>query len=339
MINKATYRIYISCPPGLEPALSGELAVLGLYAAAGASREVAPAHAGEETGGFEVEGTLDDIYRCNLQLRTASRVLVRLGNFYAAAFSELRKKASRLPWEGFIQPGSNLLFSVTCHKSRLYHSDGVAERVLGAVNDHFKQTGQTYCTSLKDKPGQLILVRLDHDACTISIDSSGELLHRRGYRLAAAKAPLRENLAAGILLSCGWDGNFPLIDPFCGSGTIPIEAGLIANQIAPGIAREFQFAHWPLHREEQWRSILQTARSSIAMSDTLLLGSDRDEGAIESATANASRAGLKGHISFIRQAVSSLEAPDKPGWIVTNPPYGVRVSQGKDLRDLYARFG
>ncbi len=333
------YMIYISCPPGLEPALAGELKGLRLAAEPVKNEEDTLVQSGEEPGGIEIEGGLEDIYRCNLHLRTASRVVVRLGSFYAAAFSELRKKGSRLPWEQFIKPGANLLFKVTCHKSKLYHSDAVAERVLGAVNDHLEHLKKPACVSLKDKPGQLVLVRINHDFCVISIDSSGELLHRRGYRLATAKAPLRENLAAGILLASGWDGTTPLIDPFCGSGTFPIEAGLIANHVSPGIAREFQFTTWPIHQAELWQSQLQTARMGILHSDIPIQGSDRDSGAIESSKANAARAGLKDRITFKQQAVSFIEPLAVPGWIVTNPPYGVRVSEGKDLRDLYARFG
>ncbi len=339
MTSAAKFTIYVSCPPGLEPALAEEMKPLRLGDDRSAGVSESLGLEGEEPGGIEFSGTLEDVYRANLHLRVASRVVVRLGAFHAAAFSELRKKASRLPWEQFIAPGANLHLKVTCRKSRLYHSDAVAERVVGAVNDHFEPSKKRPAASDKSKPGQLILVRLDHDTCTISIDSSGELLNRRGYRLAAAKAPLRENMAAGILLTCGWDGSVPLIDPFCGSGTFPIEAGLIANRIPPGLVREFQFVKWPIHQPETWQNQLQIARLGIIQNNVQIHGYDRDQGAIESAKSNAARAGLMDRIFFNQQAVSFLEPVNPPGWIITNPPYGVRVSEGKDLRDLYARFG
>ena len=181
-------------------------------------------------------GGLDELYRANLHLRTASRVLVRLGDFYAAAFSELRKKAGRLEWERYLRPGQPVALHVTCHKSKLYHSDAVAERVAGAIGDRLGRptTMLKPAESEDDSPPQLVIVRLVNDHCTISIDSSGELLHRRGYRLATAKAPLRETLAAGMLLASGWDVRSPLIDPFCGSGTIAIEAALMRAGLPPG---------------------------------------------------------------------------------------------------------
>jgi putative N6-adenine-specific DNA methylase len=331
--------IYASCPPGLEPALAEELRSLRIRFNPNFDNSEKINVEGEEPGGVEFKGTLEDVFRCNLHLRVASRVVVRLGSFHASAFSELRKKASRLPWEQFITPGENLHFKVTCHKSRLYHSDAVAERVLGAANDHFSQGTNRVCQSEKTKPGQLVLVRLDRDNCVISIDSSGDLLHRRGYRLAAAKAPLRENLAAGIIRTCGWDGSIPLVDPFCGSGTFPIEAGLIADHIPPGLVRSFQFTQWPIHQAETWLNMLQVARLGLIHSETPIKGFDRDKGAIEISRANAARAGLLERITFQKQPISNLDSNDPPGWIITNPPYGVRVSEGKDLRDLYARFG
>jgi len=230
-------------------------------------------------------------------------------------------------------------FRVTCHKSRLYHSDAVAERVLGAINDFFGRFSKPACTSVKGKPGQLILVRIDHDLCTISVDSSGEQLHRRGYRLETAKAPLRENLAAGIILLSGWSGSKAFVDPFCGSGTLPIEAAMIAQNIPPGINRDFAFSQWPLHQKDLWQAQLRSAREEIRQNRSPINGFDRDRGAIEAARSNAARAGLLDRIIFTQQAISYLEPPAPEGWIITNPPYGVRVSENKDLRDLYARFG
>ena len=313
-----------------------------------------------EVGGIEFHGTLRDLYRANLHLRTASRILVRLGEFYAAAFSELRKKASRLAWEQYLAPGQPVALRVTCHKSKLYHSDAVAERVAGAIADRLGQASlfttkrgddETVETTRRvvSTNAQLIVVRLMHDKCTISMDSSGALLHQRGYRLATAKAPLRETLAAGMLFASGWDKASPLLDPFCGSGTIAIEAALMARNIAPGRARRFSFMDWPNFDAALWQSLLETVETrddsprSGAERDRAslppIMASDRDAGAIEAAKANAARAGVADGIEFSRRAVSAIEPPSQPGWVVTNPPYGVRVSGNKDLRNLYAQFG
>ena len=291
----------------------------------------------DDPGGWLLSGSLEDVYRSNLYLRTASRVSVRLGEFYAAAFSELRKKASRLEWERYLSPGQPVHPSVTCHKSRLYHSDAVAERVVGAINDRFSNSKKETQPS---KNGQLVLVRLVNDLCTISIDSSGALLHKRGYRLESTKAPLRETLAAALLLLSGWSGEMTLIDPFCGSGTIPIEAALLARNIPPGVARDFAFMHWPGFVPHEWERVLHSARDGIIRQDSHIFGYDRDQGAVQSAISNASRAGLNEVIHFQRQSISELSPPrSNPGWLITNPPYGVRISGSKDLRNLYARFG
>jgi len=210
---------------------------------------------------------------------------------------------------------------------------------LGAVNDSFasQKTGSKPC--ILGKHGVLVLVRLVNDLCTISIDSSGELLHKRGYRQETAKAPLRETLAAAMLLASGWNGSIPLIDPFCGSGTIPIEAALLSSHIPPGINREFAFMRWPGFERDQWQNLLSIARKEIIPPTTLISGYDRDAGAITIASSNAARAGQKDVILFIQQPISALTASETPGWIITNPPYGLRVTSGRDLRDLYARFG
>jgi putative N6-adenine-specific DNA methylase len=337
-LSPGLLKLFAVCAPGLEAYTGQELRNLGISMTA---TPVTPGvHAGEEEGGIEFTGYRKDIYQANLHLRTASRILVRLGEFYTTTFSELRKKASRLAWEKYIRPGQPVSFHVTCRKSRLYHSDAVAERIQGAIQDHL---GKLPANS-KPKEGsesgtQLVIIRLVNDLCTISIDSSGELLHRRGYRLETAKAPLRETLAAGLLLASGWDGVAPLIDPFCGSGTIPIEAALIATHIPPGLHRRFSFMDWPGFSAIEWQKILDSARIGEQPGPVQIMASDRDAGAIQIAQSNAERAGVAQSIQFSCQAVSAIEPPAAPGWIVTNPPYGVRVSSNHDLRNLYAQMG
>jgi putative N6-adenine-specific DNA methylase len=331
-------RIYISCAPGLEPGLIRECQALGIERdkSKPKSDPAIDLTSGEDKGGIEFDGSDAQIYQCNLHLRTASRVVVRLGEFYAAAFSELRKKASRLEWELYLHPGQPVDVKVTCHKSRLYHSDAVAERVKGAIEDRLHQVPQE---ADKNKPAQIVQVRLVNDLCTISIDSSGELLYKRGYRQAIAKAPLRETLAAGLLLASNWQVTSPLVDPFCGSGTIPIEGAMMARHIAPGITRHFAFMDWPTYQKERNQIFLDQARKEIQPTEQFFYGSDRDQGAIEMAKANAARTGVNGNIHFVCHAISDLPHFDTPGSIVTNPPYGMRITSSKDLRNLYARFG
>jgi putative N6-adenine-specific DNA methylase len=204
--------------------------------------------------------------------------------------------------------------------------------------------GQPPCLSKFDEEAsdslpQLVYVRILNNQCTISLDSSGPLLHRRGYRLATAKAPLRETLAAAMLLAARWDGVSPLIDPFCGSGTIPIEAVLFARNIPPGYRRSFAFMNWPAFDPVLWGTVHASHSDSEKRTKPRIIASDRDSGAIQAARANAERAGIPDAIEFACQAVSSMEPLAGPGWVVTNPPYGKRLPSNKDLRNLYAQFG
>jgi putative N6-adenine-specific DNA methylase len=326
-------RFFAVTAPGIKPIAAQELLQLG-FQPGQPERDSTP-------GGVEFNGELRDLYRANLHLRSVSRVLLRLGDFYAAAFSELRKKAGRLPWEHWINPGRPLALRVTCHKSRLYHSGAVAQRVAGAIGDRLGQAPplESFDQSSGKPLPQLVLVRLERDLCTISLDSSGAGLHRRGYRLATAKAPLRETLAAAMLLASGWDGSASLWDPFCGSGAIPIEAACLAQNLAPGRSRRFAFMDWPGFDAPDWQELLQQAEDQRSHRRPQIWASDRDAGAVQMAQENAARAAVGERIQFSQAAISAAHPPPGPGWVVTNPPYGRRVSSGKDLRDLYARLG
>ena len=311
--------------PGLEPLVAAELRALG---------KLQPVAVGEaEPGGVSFRADRAGLYAANLHLRIASRVLVRIGAFHASAFHELERHAARLPWREFVASGSPVAFRVTSRKSRLYHQEAIAQRLLAVAG------GATPATS-EDAAAQEFIVRLFRDECTVSADASGELLHRRGYRMATAKAPLRETLAAAMLMGAGWDASASLVDPMCGSGTIPIEAALAARRIAPGIARRFAFMHWPGFDESVWERLVRQARERVLPSAPApILGSDRDAGAVAASVANAERAGVGGDVEWRRAAISALAPPAGRGWIVTNPPYGVRVGERRDLRDLYAQLG
>jgi len=189
---------------------------------------------------------------------------------------------------------------------------------------------------------QLIIVRFDHDHCTISLDSSGDLLHRRGWRQAVAKAPLRETLAAAMLAACDWQGDMPLVDPFCGSGTIGIEAALRARNVAPGLTRRFALERWPGVDAAWVMGQRDEARACARpLAGVPIVLSDRDAGACAAARANAERAGVSADVEISQRSISAVDLADlgPRGLLLTNPPYGLRVSEGSDLRPLYARLG
>jgi putative N6-adenine-specific DNA methylase len=352
-LSSSSFKAFASTGPGLESIAAGELKVLGIRGR-------------QEIGGVAFGANLQRLYEANLWLRTATRVLVRLGSFHASTFYELERRAKKLPWGHFLPASGDVRVRVTCRKSRLYHSDAVGERVLSAIAGSTSRVVDGFAEEDTDTPetidapetvdasdhatrssresAQLFVVRIVNDECEVSADSSGELLHRRGYRQEIAKAPLRETIAAAMVLASGWKRDESLLDPMCGSGTIPIEAAMIARRIAPGLKRNFQFMNWPGFDAEGWNRILVDAQAAVTDFSGEILGSDRDAGAVQAAARNAARAGVSENARFFLGAVSgSIAAIDdsvrESGWILTNPPYGVRVGESDDLRNLYAKLG
>ena len=281
--------------------------------------------------------------RALLNLRTVTRVIVRAAEFRATSFAQLERLAKAIPWARWVAPGTRTRFRVTCRKSRLYHSDAVAQRLAGALTGAVR--GATIAGGpADDEEGddavQLFVVRVADDVCTVSVDAAGAALHRRGYRQAVAKAPLRETLAAAMLLGAGWDRTTALCDPLCGSGTIVIEGALIARRIAPGLHREFAAARWPSANAAVWREARAAAAAEVLPGvHAPLVGSDRDEGAIVAALSNAERAGVAADVTFSKAPLAAARAPATDGLLISNPPYGVRVGDPRDVRDLYAQFG
>lgn len=317
--------------PGLETLVRRELATLGVSATA------------EDPGAVEAPLTLRDVMRANLHLRTASRVVVRLAEFKALTFADVEKHAKRVAWETVVKPGRRVRFRVTCRKSRLYHSGAVAQRLTDALADRVPGVLVAGPVGEDEEDGlgeQLFVVRLFRDRLMLSADTSGALLHRRGYRQATAKAPLRETLAAAMLLGAGWDGCRPLADPLCGSGTIPIEAAMIARRMAPGRARTFAFEQWPGHDAATWRALRAAAAAAELPSAGVEIGaSDRDAGGVAATRENAERAGVAGDLTVAQQSLSALRVGKAPGLLVVNPPYGIRVGDKGPLRDLFAQLG
>jgi putative N6-adenine-specific DNA methylase len=282
-----------------------------------------------------------------------------VAEFRVTTFYDLEARARHIEWERWLG-AEPVRVRVTCRKSKLYHSDAVAQRFVEAMS---KRTGAWAATGTRDarkvaeqeeeaepraegdtegegEDAQLFVVRLFHDVCTVSVDTSGALLHRRGYRQAVAKAPLRETIAAAMVLASGWRGETPLLDPFCGAGTIPIEGALLARRIAPGIGRGFAFMRWPSFDAGAWARHLAEARErELPNAPAPIVGSDRDAGGIEAAAANAMRAGVAADIELAQRSLSEIRAPNATGWLITNPPYGVRVGAADLVRDLYAQLG
>lgn len=235
--------------------------------------------------------------------------------------------------------------AVAAAKAAVRVADEAAARAAKANASAADADGDAHDEADEGTGAQLVIVRLFRDECTISIDSSGALLHRRGYRLATAKAPLRETLAAAMLLGAEWTGDTALVDPLCGAGTIPIEAAMIARRIAPGRMRaereDFAVAGWPeLPPGEIARQAADARGNELPRARVPIVGSDRDAGAIEAATANAERAGVSADVSFVRRALSAAEpVGGVPGLLVANPPYGLRLNDGADVRNIYAQLG
>ncbi len=320
MPKRRTVRLdaLVVCPPGLEAVTSAELAALGLD------------RLKTEKGAVSCRPTVRQLYAANVSLRTATRVLVRVAAFSARGFAELERKVQAIDWGRWIGPEVRPVFRVTSHSSTLWHQGAIEQRVAAAVP---RSPGA-------DAPEQLVVVRATHDKFVVSIDASGRPLHERGWRQETAKAPLRESVAAGLLLASGWDRVTPLVDPFCGSGTIPIEAALLASGAAPGRARRFAFQDWPCFQPGTWGSVKGEADGRAGGATPPIVASDRDAGAIEAARANAERAGVVDAIEFRVAAISDLRSPGEiPGWLITNLPWGGRTSTGKDLRNLYASLG
>lgn len=330
------FDLFAITAPGLEPLAAAELRALGIEGVV-------------EPGGVAWTGPAAQMYEANLRLRTASRVVVRAAHFRARTFFELERHARKVPWDRWVAPGGQVRLRVTSRKSKLYHEGAIAQRLLDAIA---RRVGQVDGATIADDEAdvaadaQLFIVRFVRDGCVISADSSGALLHLRGYRQALAKAPLRETLAAAMLLGSRWDARTPLVDPMCGSGTIAIEAALLARGIVPGLAmadrepRAYAFSAWPNFDAAAWSAAVDRARGEILPSAPApITGSDRDAGAIDASTANAERAGVGGDIEFSVRPLSAIEPPSQPGLILCNPPYGIRVGEREPLRNLYAVMG
>ena len=318
-MQNSKFEIMLVCAPGLEKVLAAEAA------------EQRFALAGTKPGGVLLNGTWKDVWRANLNLRGAGAVLARIGTFRVSHLSELDKRARKFPWKDFILRGTSVNVTASCHASRVYHSGAVKARIESALTEE--------AGALISEDALLeVMVRIDKEQCTISLNTSGTALHKRGYKEAVGKAPMRETMAALFLRQCGFNGNEPVLDPMCGSGTFVIEAAEIACGLAPGRDRQFAFEHLKNFDQETWAELKATQKSRDVAS--IFMGFDRNAGGIASAKANAERAGVSSITQFQQSAISNLQRPEgSPGLVIVNPPYGGRIGDAQKLRDLYTAFG
>lgn len=342
----------VVCVPGLEEVVAGELSDLGI-----ASRPAGP-------GARAAWMTDRQLYLANVALASATRVLVEAGQLTARSFPALEDELRDLDLSPWVERGRPVRFRISSHRSRLVHT--------GAIEERFRRVLGLGPAPQPDMAAALVVVRGDRDRFSVRVDSSGAPLHHRGWRGPAAKAPVRETVAAAVLTAAGWEPGLPLVDPFCGSGTIAIEAARRALGMAPGADRSFAFARWPSFAPGTWASVRAAVEarppggsgstggpgrtpgsdaaggsgpvhgSGPAGGGALIVARDRDAGAVAASRENAERAGVGALVTVEHGAVSTAAPPvggDGPGWIVANPPWGGRVQGGGDLRDLYARLG
>jgi len=281
-------------------------------------------------GGVSIEGGWPEVWRANLWLRGANRVLVQVARFPAHHLSTLDARARALPWTMLLRPAAPFCVVAECHGSRLYHSGAVAERVARAI--------QATTGGQETQDGLRVLVKMAGDVCTISLDTSGDLLHRRGFKQAVGPAPMRETMAALFLQQCGYRGEEPLFDPMCGAGTFVLEAAEQVARLNPGRDRNFAFERLAGFDPAAWAAMRAVRR--VPRAGLICHGSDRDAGAVAMATANAERGGLGAFTRFQAAPISAVTAPaGPPGLVVVNPPYGTRLAEGTDLRPLYQTLG
>ena len=274
------------------------------------------------SGGVEFRGGWSGVYRANLCSRVASRVLVRVARFDATSFRRLAAGFAAVPWREWLPGGCRVEVRVACHRSRLYHTGRIHQELVAVLASGLGARGVG-----AGEGEHRLQVRLQDDQVELSLDTSGEHLHRRGYRDHAGPAPLRENLAAGLLARAGWDGAEPLLDPCCGSGTFAVEAARLAAGIPPGAERGFAFQHLPLFKPRVWEQVVKSAGPATAPQGSIY-ASDREPEALALTARAARRAGVADAVQVACLAIEQLEAPCSSGLLVANPPYGRRLSGG-----------
>ena len=320
MVTASPFEIFLVAPPGLEAVLAAE------------AREKGFGDAQAVEGGVTFNGGWPEVWRANLELRGAGRVLARVAGFRAMHLAQLDKRSRTVPWGDVLRPDVPVRVEASCRRSRIYHAGAAAQRVETAIREAFG-------APIAEDAAVSVRVRIEDDFCTVSVDTSGEMLHKRGHKEAVNRAPMRETMAALFLRQCGYDGSEPVLDPMCGSGTFVIEAAEMAAGLLPGRSRSFAFEQLASFDRAAWDG-LRANQPAPRKPAFAFFGSDRDAGAIEMSRANAERAGVGELTRFSQSTVSDVQAPEgPPGLVIVNPPYGGRIGNKKKLAPLYQALG
>ncbi len=321
-IRARIMEFFAICAPGLEKLCLKEISTLPMSVQDASLVE----------GGVMFKGRLWDMYLANLHLRTASRILMRIGELKATNFNQLEKKLSDFPWELYLSSDENLNISVSTHQSRLYHKDAIAEIVLKSIRNRIGNTASS-------NSSEHMFIRGMDDRFTLSIDTSGELLHKRGLKIHVGHAPIRETTAAAILQLAGYDPSEPLLDPLCGSGTFSLEAAMIAANIPAGWYRKFAFMNGRSFEEGRWKHIRREAEKQIMLSDQpLIFASDKNAKIADSLEKNISEYGLSKMIRVSCADIFESKPLSHPGLIVINPPYGKRIGTYRDSEEFFIKL-
>ena len=323
------FKIVATSTIGLEACVKIELKNLGIE------------NVKVENGYLEYEGSEETVIKSNIHLRCADRIYIKMGEFEARTFDELFESTKAIDWEALLPVNANFPVSwVSSVKSKLFSKSDCQRIVKKAIVERLRKAYRT--DELPETEGKYaIKLQIEKDNVTILVDSSGDALHKRGYRVKHMEAPIKETLAAGMVMLTGWRGDrFDLIDPMCGTGTIAIEAAMIAKNIAPGVNRKFVSETWSVFDSELWLKVRDDAFSNENEEiEVKIFGSDRDEKAIEIAKENALSAGVDECIEFEVMNFSNLPVSDKRSVIITNPPYGERLMQDLEVEALYYELG
>lgn len=324
-----TFDILVPCHFGLEAVLKREIYDLGY--------EITKV----EDGRVTFEGDEEAICRANIFLRTAERVMIQVGRFKATTFEELFQGIKNLPWEEYIpEDGKFWVKKASSINSKLFSPSDIQSIAKKAMVERMKQKYHKEWFK-EDRAAYPVRIFLLKDEVTVALDTSGDSLHKRGYRTMTSKAPLTETLAASLIMLTPWRKDRILVDPFCGSGTFPIEAAMIAANIAPGMNRDFTAEEWTnMIDRKLWYECVKEAEDMIDTTVKVdIQGYDIDGDVIKAARENAKRAGVEHMIHFQQRAVADLSHPKKYGFIITNPPYGERLEDKADLPELYTQIG
>jgi len=327
-MDSTTYRCFAPCPRGLEALLLQELTTLGA------------ADLRQTEGGVGFSGALAVLYRANLESRIASRILLEVAHVPYRNEQDIYVAACAIPWPQWFPPSRTIKVKTSAQHCPLKSLDFVTLRIKDAVCDTFTRLKGARPSVNSSRPDIRIDAFLDATHLTLYLGTTGDSLFKRGFRQSTVDAPLRENLAAGIVQLTGWNGTTPLLDPLCGGGTIPLEAAMIARHIPPGLGRRFAFELFSNFDQALWKTVQTKAREKqLSASPAPIYASDRDARAVQTAKDQFARAGVAGDIALTQTDLFDLTPPQEPGIIVMNPPYGVRLGTQADLDVFYPKLG